>query len=192
MNKIVENLKKMHDAQRIENKDFSLKHLFVLSNATINKLTKPYQQEDGSAILPVVGLASKYVRKYDNENNPGYHTTVYLKDGKKTGAFSTALYEFAQYFYEQAGMGGDSTFKKLEFNGCMNVKVTKVDLDGGHTTYNFEIVEGDVTGATLIGTGTGGQLLIGGSTEQEAANEPETEKEPESKTDVSPVNKKKK
>lgn len=132
----------MHAARSVEQKDLSLKDFFT--------------GKEKEAVLEITGLASKYVPKYHNENNPGYHTMIYLKDGRKTGAFSNALFEFAKFFYELAGLDVDSTFNKLEFpNGVLKVKVIKVDLDKGKTTYNFEIIE---EGSELNGVARMGKI----------------------------------
>jgi len=135
MNKTVEMLKKMHNAQMIERKDISLQDL-------VNQEGKA-----GELTTEVVGFASKLVPKYKNDDNQGYHTTVYLKDGRITGAFSNALHEFANFFYEKAGLDIDQTFNKVTFpNGSLKLKISVVKLDAKKSTYNFEIVDGEITG----------------------------------------------
>jgi hypothetical protein len=138
-NSVVDKLKKMHSARAIEQKDFSLKDLFPAGTESVD--------------LEVIGLASKFVPKYCNENNAGYHTMIYLKDGKKTGAFSNALFEFARFFYEGVGLDLDSTFNKVEFanGGFLKVRVSEVPLDKKKSTYNFEIVEGEINGFSRMG-----------------------------------------
>jgi hypothetical protein len=175
MNKTVEMLKKQHDARRIVNKDFSIKNLFEISSKEINKKTKPYQQEDGTAIIPVIGIASKYVPKYDNGSNPGYHTTLYLKDGIITGAFSTAAHDLANFFFAAAGLDTEAEFNQLMFasGNVVNVRVSKIEFSGtnekGETearkTYNFEILDGEITGAERLGF-AGTNLLIEAASEK--------------------------
>jgi hypothetical protein len=138
MSKLLENIKKAHQARSIEKKDFSLTELFT--------------GKETETTLKVIGFASKLVEKYKSESNAGFHTMVYLQDGQKTGAFSNALYEFAKFFYEGAGLDADSSFNKVEFpNGHIEVKVSKIDLGKGKTTYNFEIVDGEINGIARMG-----------------------------------------
>jgi len=140
-----EKLRKMYEAQSIEAKDFSLKDLFSLSASV-----KPYQNEDGTATLHVKGIASKFVPKYCNENNRGYHTTLYLTDGKKTGAFSNALLQFAEFFFGAAGVELNE-YARVTFDGEVEILISKVDLAGSKTTYNIEYVGGEFTGLERLG-----------------------------------------
>jgi len=148
MSKIVDQMKKLYEGQAVAKKDFNLKHLFT----TENKTAKKYQKDDGTAELSVISIASKYVRKYDNEanGNRGFHTTLELANGEKTGAFSSALLAFAEFFYDLAGLPVDD-YRRVEFDKPVTVKVTKVDLSEGKTTYNFELIGGDVTKLTRMG-----------------------------------------
>lgn len=170
-NKMIENLKKLHSAQAVEKKDFSLADCF-------DSKTK-------EVVLSITGLASKFVPKYKNENNPGFHTMMYLKDGQKTGAFSTALHEFASFFYEKAGLDPEEKFNKIMFNGSIDVKVSKIALDGGRGTYNFEIIDGDATGAERMGQLAGGGIALLPEVTTEAA-EPNTGEEKKYPTDETP------
>lgn len=153
MSNAIDKIKKLHSAMSIERKDISLKDL-VSKEA----------EKDGTVTVEIIGFASKFVPKYHNENNQGYHTMIYLKDGRKTGAFSNALYDFARFFYEGAGMDTTAEFNKLMLaeNGFLKVKVSPVKLDGGKSTYNFEIVDGDVDTSKLerIGAIAGNTPLL--------------------------------
>jgi hypothetical protein len=146
----IDAIKKAHEARRIKQKDYSFKNLF--ENKAKEKELKV--DENGAIVLEVVKIESKYVPKYHNENNQGYITTLTLKNGKTVGAFSNALHEFANFFYEGAGVNLDDTFKKVDIKGADNkpgfvkVKVTKIDLDGSKSTYEFEVIDGNVEGLT--------------------------------------------
>lgn len=151
----IENIKKLHSAMSIERKDISLKELVA---AEADKKSKVL-------VMNVAGFASKYVPKYHNENNQGFHTMIYLTDGRKTGAFSNALYELAQFFYKGAGLSEHEKFNKIMFNegGFIQIAVTVVELDSKKTTYNFEILDGNVDkGVETMGQISGGTLLLEG------------------------------
>jgi hypothetical protein len=145
-NGLVEALKKMHSAQAIEKKDFALQDLFDSKTKEVT--------------IDVAGFASKFVPKYHKEDNPGFHTMIYLADGQKTGAFASSLWYFAQFFYEKAGLNPEDKFNKLMFDGSLKVKVTLIPLENGSKkTYNFEIVEGEINGVERIGQGGSGIML---------------------------------
>ena len=91
---------------------------------------------------------------------------IYLEDGRKVGAFSNALYTFAEFFYKGAGLDPASLFNKIDFkDGFIVCKVTKVELDGKKSTYNFEIADGEMGICELMtdGHSEGSALLIEGS-----------------------------
>jgi hypothetical protein len=129
-NDLIDRIKAMHKAETIENKDYSLKQLFKNDNDVVQ--------------IEVVGLSSKRVPKYISEENDGYHTTLYLKNGEITGCFSGALHEFANFFYRHIGLDTTSDFNKVTFDGFITVKITKIDLKKGRTTYNFEVIDGEL------------------------------------------------
>lgn len=167
MSKTIDQLKKLHQAQAITKKDFSIKALFEN-----NKAAKPYQNDDGTATLEIVGFSSKLVPRYISETNAGYHTTVFLKDGKKTGAFSGALLELASFFYQAAQLDVSAPFNQIMFNESdfVKVKVSKVDLSEGHMTYNFELVDGQLDkGVEILGalSGQSVPLLFAGNEAEE-------------------------
>lgn len=141
MSNAIENLKRMYSAQAIEAKDISLQDL-------VNK-----EGKDGSIVIRINGIASKFVKKYASENNYGYHTMLYMIDGRKTGAFSNALYDFARFLYAGAKLNTDAEFNKIEFpeDGFLEIKVTVIKLDSKKSTYNFEIVDGLVDKVARIG-----------------------------------------
>lgn len=155
MSNAIDKIKKLHSAMSIERKDISLKDL--VSNEADKKT--------GTVVVDIVGFASKYVPKYHNENNAGMHTMLYLADGRKTGGFSNALFELAQFFYKGAGQDPFAQFNKVEFTqgDFVKVGITHVKLDGGRTTYNFEIVDGMVEhGIEKVGHVSEKPLLIEG------------------------------
>lgn len=154
-NNAIDKIKKLHSAMSIERKDIALKDLVA------NEADK----KTGIAVIEITGIASKYVPKYHNENNQGFHTMLYLKDGRKTGGFSNALLELAQFFYKGAGQDPHSTFNKVEFKegDFVKVGIAVVKLDGGRTTYNFEIIDGVVEhGIERLGQVSDSPLLIEG------------------------------
>lgn len=155
MTNAIDKIKKLHSAMSIERKDVSLKDL----------VAQEADKKTNIAVLEITGFASKYVPKYHNETNPGVHTMLYLKDGRKTGGFSTALLELAQFFYKGAGQDPFSQFNKVEFTegDYIKVAVAVVKLDGGRTTYNFEILDGVVEhGIEKVGHVSEKPLLIEG------------------------------
>lgn len=131
---MVQNLKKLHDMTSVEKKDISLKDLVAAAGK--------------QCIISVTGFASKLVPKYTSNENRGYHTMVYTvnADGEeiKTGAFSNALYDFAGFFYKCAGLDTTADFNKIIFDKPVDVEISVVKLDGGKTTYNFDIVGGEM------------------------------------------------
>lgn len=141
---LIEKIKKMHSAISIEKKDYSFKDMF---------------KETDVVVLDIKGLATKFVPKYAKEENAGFHTTVYLTNGEKTGCFSGALLEFANFFYSNADMDTKADFNKITFDGHLQVKVTKIKLDGGRFTYNFDIMGGEVSHIERIGKVEGQALL---------------------------------
>jgi hypothetical protein len=154
-NNAIDKIKKLHSAMSIERKDVSLKDL----------LAQEADKKTNVLTIEVTGFASKYVSKYHNENNSGMHTMVYLKDGRKTGAFSNALFELARFFYKGAGLDEFAQFNKIELKdgGFIKLNVALVKLDGGRTTYNFEIVDGNIdAGVEKLGQITNAPLLIEG------------------------------
>jgi hypothetical protein len=150
MSNAIERIKKLHTAMSIERKDISLKDLVAKEG------------KNGAVTIEIVGLASKYVPKYHNENNQGMHTMIYLKDGRKTGAFSNALYDFARFFYEGAQMDTKAEFNKIMFTdkGFLKVNVAVVELEKGKTTYNFEIMDGLVENVERFGNLPGNTPLL--------------------------------
>jgi len=160
----IDQLKKMYSAMAIEKKDISLQDL-------VNQKGK-----DGVIEVEIVGLASKLVPKYQNATNDGYHTMVYLKDGKKTGGFSNALHQFANFFYEGAGLDTEAAFNRVNFNEksfikarISIVKFTDV-MDGktvNKTTYNFELLDGDVEKVERIAQFSGNTPLLIEGVDQE-------------------------
>jgi len=149
MSKAVENLKNLYKSQTVEKKTFSLKDAFTVGN----KAAKKYVQDDGSLLFPVIGLASKFVPKYCNANNAGYHTMMYLDGGINTGGFSTALYNFSQTLYQAAKVPYNE-YVSVTWDKPILVRVTieafdkEVEKEGKtvmepRTTYHFEIVSGE-------------------------------------------------
>lgn len=184
MSKLLDQIKRAHSARSIEAKDFSLSELFT---GDVDAVT-----------LKVTGFASKLVDKYVSENNKGYHTMIYLLDGKKTGAFSNALHEFAAFFYENVGLDVNDTFNKVMFpNGHLEVLVSVVQLDKKKSTYNFEILDGEIKGFTKQGRVEINQSLLIEDTEPLALPETvidaasENLPVPEPETEETPTKKKK-
>lgn len=151
----IEMLKKLHSAQAIEQKDYPLKDLFTSKEPT--------------KTLQIVGFASKHVPKYEKEGNAGYHTTIYLSNGERTGCFSSALHDFAKFFYQTAGLDPADTFNKLMFTdgGFISAKVTKIPLAEGRTTYNFELLDGEFVTVERITNNSGGALLLAATNPEE-------------------------
>jgi hypothetical protein len=133
-NSVFDKIKKIHDARRVEQKDFSLKDLFKLEKSDVVKIR-------------VIGFSSKFVPKYAKETCFGYHTMVYLADGRKTGGFSNALYRFADFYYQLTGAKPDGDFVKLMFpEGCyLDVEISQVEFDNSQkNTYEFNLIDGNL------------------------------------------------
>lgn len=133
----IDKIMKLHAATSIEKKDIALRDLLIRDGGKEKTVT-----------VKIKGFASKYVPKYHNENNDGFHTMIYLDDEAKTktGCFSNALHELANFFYQGGGVDISAPFKKINFtdDAYIEVKITHVDLDAKKSTYNFEIVGGNV------------------------------------------------
>lgn len=142
----IEKLKKAHQVMSIQKKDLSLKDFF--------------QGKETEVEIEVIAISSKYVKKYDKSQTNGslgFHTTLYLKDGRVTGAFSNSLLELARFFYSSVGMNPNEEFNYLSFktesqpDAFIKLLVTKISLDDNKTTYNFKIVDGLVGKVDMIG-----------------------------------------
>lgn len=145
----MDRIKKLHQAQAIERKDISLKDLVA------------QEGKDGALTIKIKGFASKWVEKYASEDNKGYHTMVYLADGRKTGAFANSLYDLASFFYKGAGLNVGELFNKIDFkDGYIEVKVTTIELDKKKSTYNFEILDGEIGKCDLIGSTKDNDTLL--------------------------------
>lgn len=147
----LEKLKKLHDMQSIKKKDISLRDLIAKEGKA------------GSVVLDVIGFESKFVPKYEQPGKClGYHTTIFLSDGRTTGCFSNALYELAGFFYKlMPGYTEGLDFYPCHFTGgdVIVIEAETVALADNKSTYNFEVtgqgelshpVEG-IFGATYTG-----------------------------------------
>ena len=159
-NLVVQMLKKRYEQTTVIKKDFTAKELF--SN---KKEVKEYQQEDGSVVLSLKAISTKFVPKYKKDENEGIHTTLYLTDGKITGCFSGSFLAFARFLFQSAGMDTNGDFSKIDFvDGCLRVKITKIDLIEGRTTYNIEILDGNIDKVEKLDS-VGGISLLEGNVE---------------------------
>jgi hypothetical protein len=154
-NAAVEQLKKLHSAQSIERKDISLEK-FLAKNG----------DDAGHATIAIGGLMSKFVPKYEKAETGqrGFFTMIYDTNGLKIGAFSNALYEFASFFYSKLpGYDPDGRFFKFNFVGgdTLIVDVSEVPLDGGRSTYNFEILSGVIEHNvdSIMDPASGGKMI---------------------------------
>lgn len=136
-NSMLAKLQKLYSMNGVESKDLSLKKLFD-EEATKGKLE-----------IEVIGIGSKYVAKYDKPDTGclGFHTMLYMRDGRKTGGFSNALHRFASFFFENLGLDPDASNNHIDLSGddFIRVKITKVDLPDAKTTYDIEIIGGELT-----------------------------------------------
>lgn len=151
----VAKLMNLYATRAVEQKDFTLKEAFQIGC----KAAAPYVQEDGSLLLPVIGFASKFVAKYAKDGCAGYHTMIYLADGKKMGAFSNALLRHAEFFYLGTGTTL-SDYARIDFDAPIDIRVTLETFDtddhkGGTveaTSYGFDIVGGEATSVRTLGS----------------------------------------
>lgn len=130
---LVDKIKKVHGAMNVEKKDKSLKEIV---------------QDKKPVTVTVTAISSKFVPKYFNEQTgqKGMYTILYTEEHGKIGAFSNAMYEFGAFFFDALETREVSGYKKVEMDGNLKVSISKVDLDGGKSTYNFEILEGTAKG----------------------------------------------
>ncbi len=139
----ISQLKKAHQAQAITQDTHTLQDFLSTNKAKSGK-------KKDIATMDVVGLEAKYIPQFD-ANSPmakpdaqgnGYRTRFILSDGSTIGTFSGGAFRFFQFFADLMGQDiSNQSFSKIEVQGNILVDVSKVDLDGSKSTYNFEIVE---------------------------------------------------
>lgn len=130
--------------------------------------------EKGKLLITLTAIESKYVPKFDKRDleegqgagNLGFRTRFFTKEFGSLGSFSNAAHTFYGFFAALMGQDSESTFGHIDIAGEIKLVVTKVPLDGGKTTYNFEIEE---EGSTLEGFNS---YALPSSSEILALNEP--------------------
>lgn len=133
-NNALSNLRKAHQAQSI-NKD----------SYTLQKWVETHANEP----MMITAIEVKYIAQYDAENanakagvsGNGYRTRFVTQDGESIGTFSGAAYQFFQFIAGIMQLDQSAAYQHIDVNGVIPVMVTKVALDGGKSTYNFEILE---------------------------------------------------
>jgi hypothetical protein len=135
----IANLKKAYQSKAITKDTHSLQEFLVKFQDSKTKIAR----------MEVVELETRYIEQYDS-NSPrakqgvsgnGYRTRFILKDGTTIGTFSQAGYQFFKFFSELMQYDHVGNFLHINIDGVLQVDVTKEDLDGNKTTYNFDIVE---------------------------------------------------
>lgn len=130
MKNALSNLKKAHAAQAVTKDSFTLKEWVDGKNGTMN----------------LTGIEAKYIPQYD-ANSPqakagvsgnGFRVRFILDTGETVGTFSSAAYNFFSFIAGLLGLEGNN-FEHIDIHGVIPVNVSKVDLGGGKTTYNFVI-----------------------------------------------------
>lgn len=134
----IKNLIKAHKAQAITRDTHSLQEYLV-----------KFQDKNKIAGMSIVGLETKYIPQFD-KNSPlakpdaqsnGFRTRFILENGETVGTFSFAAYQFFVFFSKLMGYSGDEQFLHIDINGNIKVELSKVELDGNKSTYNFELLE---------------------------------------------------
>ena len=138
----IKSLIKAHKAKSISEDTFTLINFLA-------KMEETKGERKGIARMELVGLETKYIPKFDR-NSPewngqaqgnGHRTRFFLKDGETVGSFSQASHEFFKFYAELMGYDRIPSFLHIDVAGVLQVDVSKVQLDGGKSTYNFEIIE---------------------------------------------------
>lgn len=138
MSNAIANLKKAYQAQAITEDTFTLQKYF-------HKF-----ENDEVAEMMIVGIESKYLPKYDKRDLPdgvegagslGYRTRFILQDGSTVGTFSNAARNFFSFFAGIMGHTEEMPFLHIDIKGEIKINVSRVELDKGKGTYNFDIVE---------------------------------------------------
>lgn len=91
----------------------------------------------------------KYIAQYDASNpqakagvsGNGYRTRFVTEDGESIGTFSGAAYQFFQFIAGIMQLDQSAAYQHIDINGVIPVKVSRIDLGGGKSTYNFDILE---------------------------------------------------
>lgn len=128
------NLRKAHQAQSIANDSHTLQN---------------WVAQNGETPMMLKAIEVKYLPQYDASNpqakagvsGNGYRTRFITADGESIGTFSGAAYTFFQFIAGIMGIDQSAAYQHIDVNGVIPVKVSKVQLDGGKSTYNFEILE---------------------------------------------------
>lgn len=145
----VEKLKALYATKNVETKDFSLKEAFEIGC----KKAAPYVQDDGTLLLPIIGITSRWVRNIRRTGKDAFHTMITLEGGVKTGGFSSALYKFAEEIYLAAKLPF-TDYASMSWNKPINVKVGIEKFDGFNPdkgeneprmTYTFTVIDGAAT-----------------------------------------------
>jgi hypothetical protein len=148
----IQNLIKAHKAKSIVEDTYTLVNFLAKHEETKG-------DRKGVARMELIGVETKYVAKFDR-NSPewngqaqgnGHRTRFFLKDGSTVGSFSGGANQFFLFYAELMGYDKElPSFLHIDINGVLQVDVSKVELDGNKSTYNFEIIE---EGSTLEGFG---------------------------------------
>jgi hypothetical protein len=138
----IQNLIKAHKAKAVTQDTY-----------TLQKYLAKFEGENGApkekAHMVLKGLEAKYIPSFD-KNSPswngqsqgnGFRTRFILEDGSTVGSFSNGAYQFFVFFAQLMGYEGSETFLHIDINGQVKVEISTVPLDGGRSTYNFELLE---------------------------------------------------
>ena len=133
-------LKKAHAAMSFSTWDSNLID-FIDENK--DKTTKTAQ-------MTIINMESKFVPQYlkKHEDSEGYRTVFTLADGTTVGTFSNAAFRFFQFFAQLMGHKEVPGYLSIAIDGTILVNLSIESLDGGKTTYNFEL---DEEGSTFHG-----------------------------------------
>ena len=125
------NLKKAHEAQAITKDSYTLQQWVAKNEGELMNLT---------------GVEAKYIPQYDaasplakpGVSGNGYRVRFILDTGETVGTFSGAAYNFFQFLAQIVGVD-TANYSHIDIKGTIPVRVSKVALEAGKSTYNFVI-----------------------------------------------------
>lgn len=145
MSKTMDKLKKRYETLAITNDDFNMP-TFIAQNLDKKK---------GYALMKLIGIETKYVRskKLVSQGGEAFRTRFLLADGTSVGTFSGGADRFFRTLAAVCGIHSYGEFAHLDFKpesgegaGYIDVAVSVVELSSTESTYNFELLDGNIGG----------------------------------------------
>lgn len=133
-NNPLSNLKKAHQAQSVTSDTYTLQK-WVAKNEGTPLMLKAIEVK----YIPQYDAASPMAKQGVSGN--GFRTRFFTEDGETVGTFSAAAYNFFQFIAGIMQLDQSAAYQHIDINGVIPVLVSKINLEGGKSTYNFEILE---------------------------------------------------